>query len=69
MTNFGPQVKTLRKARRMTQSQLAEQSGVNAATISAYETQKCVPNLETVSLLLGAMGYELGIREIPDYRN
>lgn len=61
MNNIGPQIRKIRKAKKLTQGELAAVSGVAVATISAYETQSYTPNTDTVLLLLDALGYELVI--------
>lgn len=43
--SIGAKLKTLRKGRKLTQFQLAEQLGVNRATISNYEIGRRTPNL------------------------
>lgn len=43
--SIGAKLKTLRKGRKLTQFQLAEQLGVNRATISNYEIGRRTPSL------------------------
>lgn len=43
--SIGAKLKILRKGRKLTQEQLAEQLGVNRATISNYEIGRRLPNL------------------------
>ena len=43
--SIGAKLKTLRKGRKLTQFQLAEQLSVNRATISNYEIGRMTPNL------------------------
>lgn len=61
MNNIEPQIRKIRKAKKLTQSELAAASGVAVSTISAYETINYAPNTDTVLLLLDALGYELVI--------
>ena len=61
MSNLGEQIRTIRKEQRLTLDQLSALSGVNRATISAYETQRYIPNMQTAAMLLEALGYELSI--------
>ena len=49
-------IKTLRKARGITQSQLARLTGVNKALISKYETGTCHPPYHTLIRLSKALG-------------
>ena len=52
-------VKQYRKAARMTQSQLAERSGVSRQTISDIETGKHDPTISVALLLARAMGVKV----------
>ena len=52
-------VKQYRKAARMTQSQLAERSGVSRQTISDIETGKHDPTISVVLLLARALGVKV----------
>lgn len=61
MSNLGEQIRAIRKAQHLTLDQLSEASGVNRATICAYELQKYIPNMQTAALLLDALGYEMSI--------
>ena len=54
--------KTLAEARRragLTQSQLARRAGTSQATVSAYESGRKVPSIETFARLLAATGSQL----------
>ena len=62
VNTLGKELRYIRKKQRLTLDQLADRSGVNRSTISAYETQKYAPNMATAALLLDALGYELAIR-------
>ena len=63
MSNLGEEIRAIRKAKHMTLDQLAAASGVNRATICAYELQKYIPNMQTAAILLDALGYEFSINE------
>lgn len=63
MSNLGEKIREIRKAKHMTLDQLAAASGVNRATICAYELQKYIPNMQTAAVLLDALGYEFSISE------
>ena len=62
MSNLGEQIRSIRKAQHLTLDQLSAISGVNRATINAYELQKYIPNMQTASMLLEALGYEFSIQ-------
>lgn len=49
----------LREGRRTRQYQIAEEAGITKAMLSAYETGKQKPSLETLDKLLGALGCDL----------
>ena len=55
MSNLGKEIKALRKKQHLTRDQLSALSGVNRATISAYETQRYIPNVRTAAMLLDAL--------------
>ena len=63
MDNLGTAIRNLRKSQHLTLDQLSELSGVNRATISAYETQRYIPNMQTATLLLDALGYRFEIKK------
>jgi transcriptional regulator with XRE-family HTH domain len=52
----------LRKARGLTQRQLAQKTGVNQSEISRIEGGSANPTMSTVAVLLGALGAELSVR-------
>ena len=63
--------KTLAEARRragLTQSQLARRAGTSQATVSAYESGRKVPSIETFARLLAATGSQLAVVEAPARR-
>ena len=47
-TNYSEKIRTLRKSKRMTQEQVADQIGVTKAMISAYETGIKCPSVEVL---------------------
>lgn len=55
--------KTLRKQKRLTQSQIAKWTGISRATINAFENGRA-PDLgvRKLTLILNAIGYELSVR-------
>lgn len=61
MNTLSTQVRSIRLANHLTQKQLAAVSGVHENTIINFENDKRSPSADTLSLLLGAMGYELSI--------
>lgn len=76
--NIGQAIANTRKLSGMSQSELAERSGMSASTISAIETGKRIPDLARVSaiancievpvflIILSAMS-SAEKRELPDY--
>lgn len=46
MSNIGAKIKTLRKSRKMTQEDFAEQIGVSRSTLSCYEVGQRTPNMK-----------------------
>jgi transcriptional regulator with XRE-family HTH domain len=58
----------LRSARRragLSQTALAARSGTSQATISAYESGRKVPSMETLDRLLAATGHRLAVEPAP----
>lgn len=53
---IGAQIKNMRKARGMTQEQLAEKAGVGVTHISHIETGRSVPSLEMIISFINAFG-------------
>lgn len=49
----------------LSQAQLAERAGVTTSVISAYETDRRQPTLNTLLRLLGAAGWDLRMRLEP----
>ena len=54
--SIGNRIKTIRKARGWTQTQLAKKSGVATITVSQYETGKRQPRLEQLQSIAEALG-------------
>jgi transcriptional regulator with XRE-family HTH domain len=59
--NAGHVVRECRLRAGLTLRSLAERSGTSHATISAYETGRKVPNVETLDRIVRAAGYEIDI--------
>lgn len=57
---FGKHVRSLRRARGMTQEVLAERSGLSADTIRRLEHGSFSPSLETLRKLCDGLGMRLG---------
>lgn len=53
---IGAQIKKMRKAKGMTQEQLAEKAGVGVTHISHIETGRSVPSLEMIISFINAFG-------------
>lgn len=53
--NFGTRLKLLRLSHRLTEEQLAEKSGIHAATIKRIERRGSRPNLSTALKLARAL--------------
>ena len=58
-TVFGQKVKQLRKAKELSQEDLAEKSGLNRPYISAIEQGKRNVSLEVIEKLAEALGIEI----------
>lgn len=59
MLLIGKNIKAARRAKGMTQSQLAAAAGTCEKMIWEYETDRVNPQLETAALLAGALGITL----------
>ena len=59
MASVGKHIRQLRLARKLTQEQLAEQLFVTRQTVSAWETGKALPDLETLERIAAALGTEV----------
>ena len=59
MASVGKHIRRLRAARGLTQEQLAEQLFVTRQTVSAWETGKAQPDLETLERIAAALGAEV----------
>lgn len=62
--NFAQTIRNLRKQHGITQSQLADISGVSLPTISRIERGKETVRLDVLNKLIDCLGYELVIRPI-----
>lgn len=56
---FGKRIATLRKAKGLTQVQLAEQIGVTTVSIAYIETGKRWTRLETLKRIAGVLGVDV----------
>lgn len=61
---LGSTLKSMRKAKKITQKELSVLSKVSYETISKLECGKKLPKYETLILLLGALGYELCVKKV-----
>jgi transcriptional regulator with XRE-family HTH domain len=64
---FGPVVREARASRGLTQTQLAEISGIAQSNISAIEAGRREPTASTLHQLLTSCGYELVARAAADF--
>lgn len=62
MASVGTHIKRLRAARHMTQEQLAETLFVTRQAVSAWETGKALPDVETLERIAAALG--AGVTEV-----
>ena len=56
---IGERISSLRKARHMTQSELAERVGIDSQHVSRLETGKYYPSFESLELMAKALDVEL----------
>lgn len=56
MQTFGARLKRIRESRGLSQSQLADKTGINRRTIRNYEQNLREPKLSTIEWLCGALG-------------
>ncbi len=56
---YGAFLRQVRESRGLSQTQLAEVSGVNQPNLSAYENDHRTPSLDTFNRILVSCGYEL----------
>lgn len=62
MSSVGTHIRRLRTARHMTQEQLAERLFVTRQAVSAWETGKALPDVETLERI--AAGLDAGVTEV-----
>lgn len=60
-----PQIKTLRKERKLSQLKLAEKAGIKQAVVSYIETGKREPTLQNLEKIAEALDCDLEILMIP----
>jgi transcriptional regulator with XRE-family HTH domain len=58
-SGFGKHVRSLRRARGITQQDVAERSGLSADTIRRLEHEEFSPSLNTLQCLVDALGIRL----------
>lgn len=70
MASFGKRVSELRKAKKLSQTDLAKQLNTSVSVISRYERDDMIPSIETAkklaTLLRTTVGYLLGESEQSD---
>ena len=71
MASVGTHIKRLRTEKRMTQEDLAEQLHVTRQAVSAWETGKALPDVETLERIAAALGTDVteviyGAKTAPD---
>jgi transcriptional regulator with XRE-family HTH domain len=59
MSALGDKLRRLRKAKGLTQGELAEKVGVDIKTIVRYETGKNSPKVETLELITKELGAKI----------
>ena len=59
MSALGDNIRRLRKAKGLTQGELAEKVGVDIKTIVRYETGKNSPKVETLELITKELGAKI----------
>ncbi|MBL7575760.1 Helix-turn-helix domain-containing protein [Peptoniphilus asaccharolyticus DSM 20463] len=62
--NFGEQLRRLRKDKGLTQDELGEVLGISSSTVSAYETNKVIPN-EDIKNKIGDY-FEINVNQLLD---
>ena len=73
MASVAKHIKRLRTARNLTQEELAEKLFVTRQAVSAWETEKALPDVETLEHIAAALGVEVteviyGVPQAPDLR-
>ncbi len=73
MASVARHIKRLRTARNLTQEELAEKLFVTRQAVSAWETEKALPDVETLERIAVALGVEVteviyGVLQAPDLR-
>ncbi len=56
---YGTFLQQVRTSRRLTQTQLAEVTGISQPNLSAYENDRRVPTMDVLNRILVACGYQL----------
>ena len=73
MASVGKHIRNLRTARHMTQEELSEKLFVTRQAVSAWETGKALPDVETLERIAAALNSDVteviyGVRQAPDLR-
>lgn len=73
MASVARHIRRLRTARNLTQEELAEKLFVTRQAVSAWETEKALPDVETLERIAAALGVEVteviyGVPQAPDLR-
>ncbi len=70
---FGEKIKNARKAKKMTQENLAKIIGAKHNSVSDWENDKSKPDMDTIELLCGALdinpSYLMGTKSDEEYGN
>ena len=61
MNDIGELIRTCRKARGMTQTEVERIAMTSKGLISTYEVNGKLPRLDTLELIMSAMGYDIEI--------
>jgi HTH-type transcriptional regulator/antitoxin HipB len=64
-SQLGPHLRSLRRARKMTQSALAARLGVTQARIAAIEANPAAVSLGQLMTILAALGVDIALRPRP----
>lgn len=65
MSVLGDRIRIERKARHMTQKELANKAGLSTMSIQRYENGERKPNVETLGKIADALDVELGLLMFP----
>jgi transcriptional regulator with XRE-family HTH domain len=57
--SFGPRIISIRKERKISQSELAEKAGIHSNVLGRYEREEATPSVETAARLADVLGVSL----------